>query len=74
MLIGLVLAAAGGVIAYRAAYVARTAVVITRDGMEEVPNIPRIVGGIALLLLGAGLAFWAARRRPPKSKSSSEDS
>jgi hypothetical protein len=64
ILVGLALATAGGVVAYRAAFVEpSTAIVISEEGIDEQPNMPRIVGGLACLLLGAGLAFYAARRR-----------
>jgi hypothetical protein len=64
ILVGLALAAGGGVVAYRAAYVEPpTTIVISEDDVDERPNMPRIVGGLALTLLGAGLAFYAARRR-----------
>jgi hypothetical protein len=61
-LAGILLAATGGVIAYRAAFVApRTAVVISESGVREMPDVWRIVLGLALLLAGACLAFYAAR-------------
>ena len=64
ILVGLALAAAGGTVAYRAAFVEpSTAIVISEEGIDERPNTPRIVGGLALAFLGAGLAFYAARRR-----------
>ena len=68
ILVGIALAAAGGVVAYRAAFVEpTTAVVISEDGVREMHNRPRIIGGLALLFVGAGLAFYAARRRPRPS-------
>jgi hypothetical protein len=64
ILLGVALAAAGGVVAYRAAFVEpRTAVVISEEGVRETPSTPRVVAGVALLLAGAGLAVFAARRR-----------
>ena len=63
-LAGILLAATGGVIAYRAAFIApRAAVVITAAGISEQPNWWRIVLGLTLLVIGAGLAFFAARPR-----------
>jgi hypothetical protein len=63
-LAGILLAATGGVIAYRAAFIAPpAAVVITEAGISEQPNLWRIVGSVALLLVGACLAFLAARPR-----------
>ena len=64
IILGLVLGAAGGVIAYRAAFVAPpAAVVITESSVREVQNVWGIAGGLALLIAGALLAFYAARRR-----------
>jgi hypothetical protein len=64
IVVGIALAAAGGTIAYRAAFVEpRTAVLISDEGVREVPNTPRIVGGIALFVLGVALPVYAARRR-----------
>ncbi len=64
VLVGIALAAAGGTIAYRAAFVEpRTAVLISEEGAREVRNTPRVVGGVALFLLGVALPVYAARRR-----------
>jgi hypothetical protein len=64
IVIGIALAALGGTVAYRAAFVEpRTAVVISEEGVREVSNTPRIVGGLALFLLGVALPVYAARRR-----------
>lgn len=62
--VGVLLAAIGGVIAYRALYLEpAAAVVITNTDVREVPNTMRVVGGLALLVGGAILAFLAARKR-----------
>ena len=64
VVVGIALAASGGVVAYRAAFVEpRTAVLISEEGVREVPNTPRIVGGLALFLLGVALPVYVARRR-----------
>lgn len=61
---GILLAAVGGVIAYRALFLEpAVAVVITNTDVREVPNTMRVVGGAALLAAGAALAFLAARRK-----------
>ena len=63
---GVVLAALGGVVAYRAAFVAPHAAVVvseTSGSVREVSNVWHVAGGLLLLLVGAGLAFLAARRR-----------
>jgi hypothetical protein len=64
VILGLLLAALGGVIAYRAAFLApHAAVVVTDTSVRELPDLWRITGGLSLLILGALLAFFAARRR-----------
>ena len=64
ILIGIAFAAAGGVVAYRAAFIEpRTAVVLSAEGAREVPNTPRIVGGLGLSVIGVALGVYAARRR-----------
>lgn len=53
-----------GVFAYRALFVEpHAAVVITDASVREVPNVARAAGGLALLVAGAGAAFFAALRR-----------
>jgi ABC-type enterochelin transport system permease subunit len=64
IIFGVVIAAIGGVIAYRALFLEPTsAVVITETEVRELPNTARVVGGVALLAIGAIVAFLAARRR-----------
>jgi hypothetical protein len=64
IIFGIVIAAIGGVIVYRALFLEPSAaVVITENEVRELPNTARVVGGIALLAVGAALAFFAARRR-----------
>jgi hypothetical protein len=65
LIVGIAIAATGGVIAYRALFLEPSAaVVITSTGdVREVPHTFRILGGIILFILGAGLAFLAARRK-----------
>ncbi|HEV2884571.1 MAG TPA: hypothetical protein VGW36_06910 [Pyrinomonadaceae bacterium] len=61
---GIVLAAVGGVIAYRALYIdPSAAIVITSTDVREVPDYFRVVMGVVLLIVGAGIAFTTARRR-----------
>jgi hypothetical protein len=65
-LVGILLAATGGVLAYRAAFIApRAAVVITETGVREMPDVWRIILGLVLLFAGACLAYFAARLRRP---------
>ena len=63
VILGIALGAAGGVIAYRAAFVAPpAAVVVTASSAHEVQNVWQIAAGLLLLVAGALLAFFAARR------------
>ena len=62
-ILGIVVAAAGGAVAYHAAYIApRAAVVVTESSVREVPNLWRIGLGLAVLVLGTLVAVRAARR------------
>ena len=64
IIIGILLAAAGGVIAYRAAFLEpHTAIVVTETNVRELPNAARIAGGLALLIIGAAIASFSARPR-----------
>lgn len=65
IIIGLAVATFGGVIAYRAFYIdPRSTVVITNSSIRAVPNTIRIASGIILVVLGAAIAFYSARRKP----------
>jgi hypothetical protein len=60
---GIVLAAVGGVIAYRAFFIdPSTAVIISERGIREVPNTLQVAEGIVLLIAGAAIAFASAVR------------
>ncbi len=64
IIFGIMLAALGGVIAYRAAFLApHAAVVLTDTSTHELPNLWRVSGGLILLITGALIAFYTARRR-----------
>lgn len=64
IIFGIVLAAVGGVIAYRAFFLEPSAaVVITNTEVRQLPDTFRVVEGIVLLIVGAAIAFTAARRR-----------
>jgi hypothetical protein len=63
-LIGVTIAAVGGVIAYRSFFLEpHAAIVVTDTSVREVPNMASVAGGLALLVAGAALAFFAALRR-----------
>jgi hypothetical protein len=64
VIVGLVIATTGGVIAYRAMFLEPSAaVVITNTEVREVQNYTKIGGGILLLIIGAAVTFLAARPR-----------
>jgi hypothetical protein len=64
IIFGIVLAASGGVLAYRSYFVEpHTAVVITDTAVREVPNMARVALGLLLLAAGTALALSATLRR-----------
>ncbi|MDQ2975816.1 MAG: hypothetical protein M3R69_10455 [Acidobacteriota bacterium] len=64
IIFGIVLAAVGGVIAYRAFFLdPSAAVVISESGVHAVPDYFRVVTGVALLIVGAAIAFTSALRK-----------
>ncbi|MDT5062531.1 MAG: hypothetical protein QOH63_2990 [Acidobacteriota bacterium] len=66
-ILSLMVAAWGGVIAYRALFLepGATAVINTGTGaIHEYPNLLRVITGLLMLIIGSGVAFYAARRKP----------
>ena len=64
LIVGIILATAGGVMTYRALYVEpKSAVVITDTGIRQIPNQARVVGGALLFVGGSALALYAATRK-----------
>jgi hypothetical protein len=64
IIFGIVAAAVGGVIAYRALFLdPASAVLITNTEVRELPNYARVVGGVLLLIAGAAVAFFTAIRK-----------
>ncbi|HXL79490.1 MAG TPA: hypothetical protein VN951_01345 [Pyrinomonadaceae bacterium] len=64
IIFGIVLAAVGGVIAYRAYFLEpAAAVMISERGVRELPDTYLTIEGIVLLIVGAVMAFFAARRK-----------
>lgn len=64
LIVGILVATAGGVITYRALYVEpSSAVVVTETGIREIPNQARVVGGALLFIGGSALALFAATRK-----------
>ncbi|HJT65997.1 MAG TPA: hypothetical protein VJ749_06060 [Pyrinomonadaceae bacterium] len=64
LIIGIMLATAGGVLTYRALYVEpKSAVVITETDIRQLPNYTRVVSGALLFVGGTALALFAATRK-----------
>jgi hypothetical protein len=64
LIVGILIATAGGVITYRALYVEpKSAVVITESEVRELPNYTRVISGALLFVGGSALALYAATRR-----------
>ena len=67
LILGLVIAAWGGVLAYRAFFLepSATAIINTRTGaVRDYPDMLRVTFGLMMLIGGACIAFFAARRKP----------
>jgi hypothetical protein len=65
IIVGLLVAASGGVIVYRALFIEPSAgVIVTTESVREFPNTLHVASGVLLLILGATIAFFAARRKP----------
>jgi hypothetical protein len=63
LIVGILVATAGGVTTYRALYVEpRTAVVITETGVRDLPNYKRVVGGALMLVCGTAVALLAVKK------------
>ena len=64
LIVGILVATAGGVITYRALYIEpKSAVVITDTDVREIPNQARVIGGALLFVGGSALALFAATRK-----------
>ena len=64
LIVGILIATAGGVITYRALYVEpKSAVVITETEIRQIPNQARVVGGALMFVGGTALAFFAAVKK-----------
>ena len=64
IILGIVLATVGGVIAYRAFFVdPSAAVLISNEATRQLPNTRNVAEGIVLLVVGAGIAVMAALRK-----------
>lgn len=64
LIVGILVATAGGVITYRALYVEpKSAVIVTDTDVRELPNYTRVIGGALLFIGGTAAALYAATRR-----------
>ena len=64
LVLGILLATAGGVITYRALYTEpRSTVLLTQTEVRQLPNYTRVVGGALLFVGGTALALYAAVRK-----------
>jgi hypothetical protein len=69
IIFGIVVAAVGGVIAYRAFFLEpAAAVIISERGVRELPDTLKVVEGVVLLIVGAAIAFLAAVQHARKNK------
>ena len=65
IILGIVIAAIGGVIAYRAFFVDPSAAVVTsNEATHQLPNTLNVVEGVVLLIVGATIAFASAVKKP----------
>lgn len=64
LIVGILVATAGGVITYRALYVEpKSAVIITESEIRELPNYTRVITGALLFVGGSALALYSAVRK-----------
>ena len=69
IIFGIVMAAVGGVVAYRAYFLAPPeAIVISESGIREVPDFFRVISGLMLFIVGAAIAFTAGTRKVNSNK------
>ena len=69
LIVGIIVATAGGVITYRTLYLEPKAVVISETGsIRQIPNQARVVTGALLFVGGSALALYAAIRRDAVKK------
>jgi hypothetical protein len=67
LILGLTVAAWGGVLAYRALFLepsAATTINTNTGALHEYPDMLRVTLGLIMLVGGACVAFFAARRKP----------
>jgi hypothetical protein len=63
-IVGIFIAAAGGVFVYRALFLdASSGYIVTETEVHQLPSTARVIGGSILILLGAAIAFFSLKRR-----------
>lgn len=61
MIVGILVATAGGVLTYRALYIEpKSGVIVTDTEVRELPNYTRVVSGALLFVGGSALALYSA--------------
>jgi hypothetical protein len=64
LIVGILIATAGGVITYRALYLEpKSAVLITESEIKDLPDYTRVITGALLFVGGSALALYAAVRK-----------
>jgi hypothetical protein len=64
LIVGILIATAGGVITYRALYLEpKSAVLITESEIKDLPDYTRVITGTLLFVGGSALALYAAVRK-----------
>jgi hypothetical protein len=64
LIVGILVATAGGVITYRALYLEpKSAVIITETEVRELPNYTRVITGALLFVGGSALALYSVVRK-----------
>ncbi len=64
LILGILIATAGGVITYRALYIEpKSTVLITESGIRQLPDQARVIGGALMFVGGSALALFAVARR-----------
>jgi hypothetical protein len=67
IIFGIVLAAVGGVIAYRAFFLEPSAaVIVSQQGVRELPDTLHVAEGLVLFIVGAALAVMSALKKPKR--------
>jgi hypothetical protein len=63
LILGILIATAGGVVTYRALYIEpKSTVLITESGIRQLPDQARVIGGALMFVGGSALALFAVAR------------